>query len=261
MFSYEDRCIYRRSPLIEVICQLRFPAILRIDAQAPAQFQEAIRGDYPQFSQRMENLPPRKEGGKLVPQGTQPNYQFLAKDNHWKVNLTKHFISLSTNHYTRWEDFAKRLDKVLAAFIRLYQPTYFERVGLRFINSISRRALELEGAQWRELLQPGFLGLLAEPDMKEQGVMGEGQRYDLPLAGGCRAKIQSAPAMMQRKDLRTQQEQKEAVFILDLDIYMSGQVEAPHAAAALQTAHLQADSIFRGAITPALHEAMDPMQP
>ena len=44
MFSYEDRCIYRRSPLIEVICQLRFPAILRIDAQAPAQFQEAIRG-------------------------------------------------------------------------------------------------------------------------------------------------------------------------------------------------------------------------
>ena len=69
MFSYEDRCIYRRSPLIEVICQLRFPAILRIDAQAPAQFQEAIRGDYPQFSQRMENLPPRKEGGKLVPQG------------------------------------------------------------------------------------------------------------------------------------------------------------------------------------------------
>ena len=42
MFSYEDRCIYRRSPLIEVICQLRFPAILRIDAQAPAQFQEAI---------------------------------------------------------------------------------------------------------------------------------------------------------------------------------------------------------------------------
>ena len=91
--------------------------------------------------------------------------------------------------------------------------------------------------------------------------MGEGQRYDLPLAGGCRAKIQSAPAMMQRKDLRTQQEQKEAVFILDRDIYMSGQVEAPHAAAALQTAHLQADSIFRGAITPVLHEAMDPMQP
>ena len=87
-------------PLIEVICQLRFPAILRIDAQAPAQFQEAIRGDYPQFSQWMENLPPRKEGGKLVPQGTQPNYQFLAKDNQWKVNLTKNFISLSTNHYT-----------------------------------------------------------------------------------------------------------------------------------------------------------------
>lgn len=261
MFSYEDRCIYRHSPLMEVICQLRFPAILRIDTQVPAQFQERICADYPQFTQRIENLPPRPVNGKITPQGTQPNYQFLASDHRWKVNLTKSFISLSTTQYTRWEDFAKRLDKVLAAFIQQYQPAHFERVGLRFINSISRKALHLEQAQWRDLLQPAFLGLLSDPDVKETSVLGEGQRYDIAIAGGCRTKLQSAPAMMQRKLPGTQQSQSEAVYILDLDIYMNGQVKPPHAAASLQTAHLQADSIFRGAITPILHQAMEPIQP
>lgn len=258
MFSLEDRCIYHRSCLVEVICQLRFPTILTIDSQAPAQFQEAIRAEYPQFAQRTENLPPKPVNGKLMPQGTQNNYQFVSQDNHWKVNLTKGFISLSTNQYTRWEDFAKQLDRILAAFIQQYHPAYFERVGLRFINSFSRKALELEGERWRDLIQPGYLGLLADDDVRENGILGDGQRYDIPIPGGCRAKIHAAPAMMKKKNLKTNQEMQEAVFILDNDIYMPGQIQPAHAAAALQTAHLQADSIFRGAITPTLHNAMEP---
>ena len=64
--------------------------------------------------------------------------------------------------------------------------------------------------------------------------------------------------MMKKKNIKTNQEVQEAVFILDNDIYMPGQIQPAHAAAALQTAHLQADSIFRGAITTTLHEAMEP---
>ncbi len=32
MFSQEQRCIYQKNQLIEVICQLRFPEILSIGA-------------------------------------------------------------------------------------------------------------------------------------------------------------------------------------------------------------------------------------
>ena len=35
MFSQESRCIYEKNQLIEVICQLRFPDILKIEAQEP----------------------------------------------------------------------------------------------------------------------------------------------------------------------------------------------------------------------------------
>ena len=54
MFSTEPRCIYRSSQLGEVICQLRFPEILSIQANAPAAFQDAIRDQYPVYLRRQE---------------------------------------------------------------------------------------------------------------------------------------------------------------------------------------------------------------
>ena len=43
MFSTEERCVYEKNQLEQVICQLRFPEILAIGAEAPVAFQEAIR--------------------------------------------------------------------------------------------------------------------------------------------------------------------------------------------------------------------------
>ena len=45
-FPEVERVIYERNPLDEVICQLRFPAILKID-EPPIAFQEQIRTRYP----------------------------------------------------------------------------------------------------------------------------------------------------------------------------------------------------------------------
>lgn len=49
MFSNDERVIYAKRQLVEVICQLRFPEILKIDVSEPADFQERIRRDYPQY--------------------------------------------------------------------------------------------------------------------------------------------------------------------------------------------------------------------
>lgn len=47
LFGHYDRYQYAKSPLVEVICQLRFPTILSIGSQEPAAFQEAIRREFP----------------------------------------------------------------------------------------------------------------------------------------------------------------------------------------------------------------------
>ena len=95
MFSNQPRKFYRRSPLIEVICQLRFPDILKIEAHEPADFQDAIRQVYPQYAKRIEQLPPQNAGGKMVEQGTVNNYQFISADGGWTLCLPRSSKSIS----------------------------------------------------------------------------------------------------------------------------------------------------------------------
>lgn len=260
MFSHTERCSYRSNPLAEVICQFRFPEILAISAKAPVDFQEAIRADFPQYSKRQETPAPRLTGtpGNLTVQKQEAviNHQFVSRDGLWRVNLTGKFISLSCSKYTGWEDFAARLDKPLAAFIQIYKPAYFERVGLRYLNFISRSALGLEGVPFRELIAPCYLGPLGEEDVQEGGVTRSSVDAELSLRGGCRVKLHAGPGMTKRNG----EADKEVKFIFDQDLYMPGQLQLNLAVGALQTLHHQADSLFRGAITEKLHEAMEPAE-
>lgn len=258
MFSREERCIYRYNPLAEVICQLRFPEILSIEANAPVAFQEAIRRDFPQFSRKQENPPPKLTGvpGSLTLQ-KQPsvtNYQFVSADGVWRVNLTSKFISLSCNKYTCWEDFAQKLDKPLVSFIKVYQPAYFERIGLRYLNFISRQELGLQNIPYSELIAPCYLGVLGEEDIGESGVNRSTVDAEFGIRGGCRAKLHAGPGMVKKNG----QQDAEAKFVFDMDLYMPGRVEVKLSAGALQTLHGQAYGIFRGAITDTLHDALEP---
>lgn len=258
MFSTKPRCRYGKHPLAEVICQLRFPEILAIQANAPVDFQEAIRKEYPGFLRRQELPAPRLTGlpGSMTLQKQEPvtNYQFMSADGVWRVNLTSKFISLTCTNYSGWESFAAHLDKPLAAFIRLYQPAYLERVGLRYLNFISRSRLDLEGVPFSELIAPCYLGPLAETDLAESDAARCTVDCELIIRGGCRAKIHAGPGLVKRGG----KEDKEVKFIFDQDLYMPGQLPLNLVAGALQTLHSQADSIFRGAITDSLHEAMEP---
>lgn len=259
MFSREERCIYQHNPLGEVICQLRFPEILVIGAKAPVDFQEAIRAEYPQYSKRMEVPPPRVGGApgamKIDNQEPTVNYQFVSEDGSWRVNLTTKFISLSCTRYTSWEDFARKLDKPLAAFIRVYQPAYFERIGLRYLNFISRKQLGLDGMPFRELIQPCYLGPLTDPEVTEANTTRCSVDTEMSIRGGCRLKLHAGPGMVKINNSTD----NEVRFILDMDLYMPGKVPVNLSAGALQTLHSQADSLFRGAITETLHDAMEPM--
>ena len=182
------------------------------------------------------------------------NYQFSSADGAWRINLTSNFISLSCGRYSDWEEVAVRLDKPLAAFIRLYKPAYFQRVGLRYINFISRSRLSLEGIPFSQLISPCYLGPLMEEDVAENTVSRCGVDAELAIRGGCRVKIHAGPGLVKQAG----KEDKEVKFIFDQDLFMPGQLPVNLSAGALQTLHAQADAIFRGAITETLHNAMEP---
>ena len=258
MLSRDERCLYRSNQLSEVICQLRFPEILSIGVNLPSEFQDAIRDEYPQYSARKEATAPKITGTpgnmSLENQPATINYQFMSADSIWRVNLTGTFISLACTRYTRWEEFAKRLDKPLAAFIKIYKPAYFERVGLRYLNFFSRKALELEEIPFGELFAPCWLGPLAEEDVQESGISRCNVDTEMAIRGGCRVKIHAGPGLVKRNG----QQDPEVKFIFDQDLFLPGKLPVNLSAGALETLHSQAFAIFRGAITDTLHDAMEP---
>ena len=259
MFSKEKHCVYRNNQIAEVICQLRFPEILAINANSPVDFQEAIRGEFPRYATRNEVPAPRITGapGNMTLENQAPtrNHQFATADGNWRVNLTGTFISLTCSNYTDWESFAKRLDSPLAAFIRIYKPAFFERIGLRYMNFISREKLDLQGTPFRDLFQPQYLGLLADEEIEERSATRNGVDAQINIPGGCVAKLHAGPGLVKRNG----QQDPEVKFIFDLDLYMAGNVPVNYSAGALQTLHSQAFPIFRDAITDTLHDALEPM--
>lgn len=261
MFSKAQRCIYKRNQLANVICQLRFPDILSINHEEPAKFQEAIRDEFPIYSTQREGQPPKITGApgnlKIETPPSTINYQFASVDGRWRINLTSKFISLSCSQYESWEEFAKRLDSPLAAFIQVYKPACFQRIGLRYINIISKEALELTDIPFRSMIAPQYLGVLSFDSVEETALNRCSFDTEISLAGGCSAKIHAGTGRVSRNGVAD----KEVKFIFDQDLFMSGNIPVNYSAGALQTLHGQAYPLFRGAITDLLHDAMDPETP
>jgi len=255
LFPDYEPCTYENNQLLEVICQLRFPTILSINESMPAAFQEDVRGEFPQFSVNTERLPPQPGAAPTDPPRTVNNYQFMSADSKWKLNLTQNFIALSTVSYTDWRGFAGRLDKPLGKFIQRYRPAYFERVGLRYMNAVSRSSLGLEETPWNDLIQPAWLGILDEEDVPEQAVTQSVTEAEMGLPGGVRLKAHTGPGRIKRQG----KEDPEVRFIMDFDLSLRGQVSPSGAATVLDTLHDHANRTFQGAITIKLHEAMDPV--
>ena len=260
MYSEKPRCRYGTNQLSEVICQFYFPEIPAIAASTPTEFLDIIREQYPRFQRRME-IPAPKIVGKpgqfqLENQPGVINCQFVSADDVWRINLTSRFIALSCSQYTCWEDFAAHLDQPLAAFIRLYKPEYFQRIGLRYRNLISRKALGLEDKKFSELFAPCYLGPLADPEANEETASRCGLDMEMAVRGGCRMQLRAGPI----REQRTGNTDRETRFLFDQDFYIAGNIPPHLSSAALNTLHKQAWSVFRGAITDTLHNAMKPEQ-
>jgi len=172
LFPDADRVIFKKNVLEQVICQLRFPTILRIDTEVPSAFQEKIRHKFPMYQESREGsdleIPP--SFSQFVPRDLFEDFplrgnlrfQFLSSDRTWTVSLTREFVALVTTEYICWEDFRDNMDIVIQALIDVYAPASITRVGLRYQNVIDRTALKLGEIPWKDLIAGYVLGPLAE---------------------------------------------------------------------------------------------------
>jgi len=128
------------SPLVEVICQARFPPILRIATEEPSEFQEQIRSTFPLVELEhafFVRIPGPGAKGSPAAEPQTRTYRFRTVDGHTAISLATDFFALSTDHYSHWEAFARLLSLTHEAVQHVYRPSYATRIGLRYVNRLS----------------------------------------------------------------------------------------------------------------------------
>lgn len=254
-----QRVIYKKNPLGEVICQLIFPPILKIDTEVPVAFQERVRNHFPNFSEVSalnlgflsgveDQIQPEPPESPLC-----KNYEFSSEDQQWKINLTRSFVSLSTKQYTRWESFKEKLKIPFDALHEAYTPAYFLRVGLRYTDVFNRTFLNFPpNTTWDKLLQPCILGIMgsSEMDIKDK-VKNFVSVCEIGLSDGeSNVKIKTA-LVKAIKD-------GEICFMIDSDFYNTNKTTIDLTLSRLDFFNSRASRLIQWCIKKELHNAMEP---
>jgi uncharacterized protein (TIGR04255 family) len=258
-FPETPRVVYRQNPLAEVVAQLNFPSVLKIDSESPAAFQEAIRGEYPFYElvssgpQLPPNLPSQMANFvQFLTRGAKgpPKHQFATQNKTWQVTLTRETIELKTKAYIRWEDFRDRLMRIRDVLDNEYRPAAFVRVGLRYLNLIRQDSLGMEAAPWSDLLNHFIAGELAAPEMAGGIDSVTRQLHCQTNAENCYLTLKTGIVI----DDAT----KKKCFLIDSDFHTHKPPEDKNVFNTLNTFNRIAGGFFRWCIRERLHEALGP---
>jgi uncharacterized protein (TIGR04255 family) len=215
-FPSEPDIPLKNAPLVEVVCQVRFPPILRINNEEPSEFQEEIRDQFPKIEIEqgfLLSVPVPGSGGTPSAEAkSKKTYRFRTRDEGSTVSLASDFYALSTTQYTHWRDFSDGLELVQEAVLKVYRPSYATRIGLRFINHLTP---ENTGGQDLEhiltILNPGLIGYI------------QSNVWSTPVEAQSRLSLADEDA---RLNLRTGYDNKDdpPFFLLDFDYFEEGEL-------------------------------------
>jgi len=261
LFPESERVLYKKNPLVEVICQFRFPTILRIREGHLANFQDMIRKDYPGYSEQEPSfgVPPQipKELATVIEQMTIPmppgliSHRFSTKDSKRFISLRDGSMALAERKYERWESFRKEIVKAESALKRVYEPALYSRVGLRYRDIISRRSLGLTKVGWQDLLKPHIIAELGDKDIS--GAI-------LRIQTRVIIKIHDIPngQVVLNHGLITPNGSDEQCYLIDADFSVERKEGVDEPFEILGGFNRMAGRLFRWAITERLHNAMEP---
>lgn len=276
LFPSSPRVFFAKAPLVQVSCGLRFPTILRIDSDVPttAAFQEKIRAIFPlyqksanvalpqliqapaalhpapavQIPQQPFVLPP--ELLQLVAGIVGSSHQFRTEDGRVTLTLATGSLSLTTTAYRDWTTFRSQLLPPLAALKEIYAPSFFTRVGLRYVDAINREDLGVADKAWSELLKPWLLGELAEPLFERNSHVVRRQVMIRMPDGTGTVHLRHGFGTIAGKPGQT--------YVIDFDFSNEPKVEVADAESILNRFNHLAGNAFRWCLSPVLYDALSP---
>ncbi len=242
----------RQSPLIAVLTQVRFSAVMALEKFVP-DIQEQLRHKgFPRYVRgQMQEL--------LVQPDTPPKFnvtdrfEFQDKDESIGIVLTPTSFAVQTNRYSRFEDFQEVIATALIVVNRVLNLTLVDRVGLRYVDLVRPG----ESETLADYLRPGLLGI----DPKGAGVTAWRSRYEAlghtvlgNLAVRCSQSEQILPPDLFPTTLKysTALRPGEVATLLDLDHFVEGSsdFDTRRVVDLIGELHDAVDLAFRESVTP-----------
>ena len=233
---------------------MRFPTILSINASLPVQFQEKIRKEYPYFEETNEeqnevNIQPEEMKAHFRKITNIKNYAFVSMDRTIKINLTSTFISISTVNYSKWEEFSAEAKRIISIFEDEYHPAFYTRIGLRYIDVITKSKWNLEDRSWNELIKPHILGVVT-PE-RESGTSGY-------LCESEYSEMDSEFIHKSHLEFVHVNESKEISLLMDCDYFTGVETMSDVVWDKAEHLHNMSSCFIANAITELLNDAMEP---
>lgn len=250
------RAIYRKHPIAEVSCQLRFPTILKIESEPPSSYQEMVRTTFPLYSKESTSDIP-EDLAKVLPQdllkgATTTNHIFSSSDQNRSVELSSSSLIVSTHEYSTWASFKEQFLPPLNAFDQCYKPHLLNYLGLHYQDVIRRSSLGFApDTPWYELIKPGILGELADENSKDSEFLVCLKQLVVKLPD-------NSGFLAIQHGLGNDDQLNETVYIIESTFFSKDKVVIAHAETILDSFNSKAGSFFRWCITDKLHQAMEP---
>lgn len=249
---------YKNNQITEVVCQIRFSTILKInneDDTTLSEFQSKVQNKFPMYNVLNENIVNVDMSGEInnlesiTPQilrNNIKNHMFISIDGKTKINLTSNFISLSTQNYECWDKFGEEFLEILDIFKELYNVNIFNRIGIRYINAFSKEELGINiEEKWNDYLIDEIVGMSSKYNVNVYN-----SNIEIPFDGGIQMRLICG--------LGTKQTEGglKPVFIMDKDTYKMGNMNYEEVNEVLQNLHTNNSKIFEELIKPSLREKM-----
>ena len=158
----QRKCRYKplsAQPLVLVLCQVRFSPVRQMEQYIPAIQEVFRRRGFPiERAGKVHQVTFGPGDSTPVQLTEQQRWDYRNKDETWSILLTQDTVILQTTAYTRFEEFAGRLQ--MAVHTVLAESEHDElgvvhRVGLRYIDVVRPSG----GKDFRFYLRPGLHGV------------------------------------------------------------------------------------------------------
>lgn len=132
------------SPLVKTLAQIRFPqptAFMADQDAVAVQVAKQLADHYPLFETGQEAQLIITPDGVTQQQSATRLWRLANADRSWQVTFGPNFLAAETSTYVRRSDFATRLNDAWLALRSVVNVPYISRLGVRYINQISERAI------------------------------------------------------------------------------------------------------------------------